>query len=258
MHTFIIAEHPEFGKIRTVEKDGKIWFCARDIAASLGYANTRDAIDRHCKQKGVCVHDIPTTGGRQKVKFIDEGNVYRLIAGSRLPSAERFESWIFDDLVPRTLKEGGYLLDIKGETDSELLSRALLLAENRIKERDRHISVLEEKNAQNAIKLSRQAPKVRYFEEVLHSASTYTTTQIAKELGMSGKELNYRLKLLGVQFASQEHGCLPPDTTRKDIPGHIRMYGKTGTEKPERPCIPYGRNAAGLFIHQLLNFNIGY
>lgn len=49
MHTFIIAEHPEFGKIRTVEKDGKIWFCARDIAASLGYANTRDAIDRHCK-----------------------------------------------------------------------------------------------------------------------------------------------------------------------------------------------------------------
>ncbi len=47
--------------------------------------------------------------------------MYRLIAGSRLPSAERFESWIFDDLVPRTLKEGGYLLDIKGETDSELL-----------------------------------------------------------------------------------------------------------------------------------------
>ena len=106
MHTFIIAEHPEFGKIRTVEKDGKIWFCARDIAASLGYANTRDAIDRHCKQKGVCIHDIPTTGGRQKVKFIDEGNVYRLIAGSRLPPVERFENWTFDELVPRTLKEG--------------------------------------------------------------------------------------------------------------------------------------------------------
>ena len=76
MHTFVIAEHPEFGKIRTVEKDGKIWFCAKDVAASLGYANTRDAIDRHCKPKGVCVHDIPTRGGRQKIKFIDEGNVY--------------------------------------------------------------------------------------------------------------------------------------------------------------------------------------
>lgn len=44
MHTFVIAEHPEFGKIRTVEKDGKIWFCAKDVASSLGYANARDAI----------------------------------------------------------------------------------------------------------------------------------------------------------------------------------------------------------------------
>ena len=205
----------------------------------IGIRHTRDAIDRHCKQKGVCVHDIPTRGGRQKIKFIDEGNVYRLIAGSRLPSAERFESWIFDDLVPRTLKEGGYLLDIKGETDSELLSRALLLAENRIKERDRHISVLEEKNAQNAIKLSRQAPKVRYFEEVLHSASTYTTTQIAKELGMSGRELNYRLKLLGVQFRQSGTWML---TARYHKEGYTRTHThvwQTGTEKPgaSRPTI---------------------
>ena len=254
----VTAEYPEFGKNRTVGKDGKIWFCAKDVAASLGYANTRDAIDRHCKQKGVCVHDIPTTGGRQKIKFIDEGNMYRLIAGSRLPSAERFESWIFDDLVPRTLKEGGYLLDIKGETDSELLSRALLLAENRIKERDRHISVLEEKNAQNAIKLSRQAPKVRYFEEVLHSASTYTTTQIAKELGMSGKELNYRLKLLGVQFRQSGTWML---TARYHKEGYTRTHthvwqnrnGETGTAM-HTVWTERGR----LFIHQLLNFNIGY
>lgn len=128
MHTFVIAEHPEFGKSGQSRRTANM-VLRKDVASSLGYANARDAIDRHCKQKGVCVHDIPTRGGRQKIKFIDEGNVYRLIAGSRLPSAERFESWIFDDLVPRTLKEGGYLLDIKGETDSELLSRALLLAE---------------------------------------------------------------------------------------------------------------------------------
>lgn len=182
--------------------------------------------------------------------------MYRLIAGSRLLSAERFESWIFDDLVPRTLKEGGYLLDIKGETDSELLSRALLLAENRIKERD--ISVLEEKNAQNAIKLSRQAPKVRYFEEVLHSASTYTTTQIAKELGMSGRELNYRLKLLGVQFRQSGTWML---TARYHKEGYTRTHthvwqnrnGETGTAM-HTVWTERGR----LFIHQLLNFNIGY
>lgn len=234
MHTLVITEHPEFGKVRTVEAGGRVWFCARDVASALGYANPKDAVNRHCRPKGVRVHDLLTAGGRQKVKFIDEGNLYRLMAGSRLPSAERFESWIFDDLVPRTLKEGGYLLDIKGETDSELLSRALLLAENKIKERDRHISVLEEKNARNAIELSLQAPKVRYFEEVLHSASTYTTTQIAKELGMSGRELNYRLKLLGVQFRQSGTWML---TARYQKEGYTRTHthiwqnrnGETGT-----------------------------
>lgn len=258
MHTLVITEHPEFGKVRTVEAGGRVWFCARDVASALGYANPKDAVNRHCRPKGVRVHDLLTAGGRQKVKFIDEGNLYRLMAGSRLPSAERFESWIFDDLVPQTLKEGGYLLDIKGETDSELLSRALLLAENKIKERDRHISVLEEKNAQNAIKLSRQAPKVRYFEEVLHSASTYTTTQIAKELGMSGRELNYRLKLLGVQFRQSGTWML---TARYHKEGYTRIHthiwqnrnGETGTAM-HTVWTERGR----LFIHHLLNFNLGY
>lgn len=97
----------------------------------------------------------------------------------------------------------------------------MLLAENRIKERDRHISVLEEKNAQNAIKLNRQAPKVRYFEEVLHSASTYTTTQIAKELGMSGRKLNYRLKQLGVQFRQSGTWML---TARYHKEGYTRTH----------------------------------
>ena len=258
MHTLVITEHPEFGKVRTVEAGGRVWFCARDVASALGYANPKDAVNRHCRPKGVRVHDLLTAGGRQKVKFIDEGNLYRLMAGSRLPSAERFESWIFDDLVPRTLKEGGYLLDIKGETDSELLSRALLLAENKIKERDRHISVLEEKNARNAIELSLQAPKVRYFDEVLHSASTYTTTQIAKELGMSGRELNYRLKLLGVQFRQSGTWML---TARYQKEGYTRTHthvwqnrnGETGTAM-HTVWTERGR----LFIHQLLNFNIGY
>ena len=107
MRTLVITEHPEFGKVRTVEAGGRVWFCARDVASALGYANPKDAVNRHCRPKGVCVHDLLTAGGRQKVKFIDEGNLYRLMACSRLPSAERFESWIFDELVPRTLKEGG-------------------------------------------------------------------------------------------------------------------------------------------------------
>lgn len=64
-----------------------------------------------------------------------------------------------------------------------MLSRALLLAESRLRERDRHISALKEENALNIFKLKLQAPKVRYFDEVLRSTSTYTVTQIARGLG---------------------------------------------------------------------------
>ena len=156
------------------------------------------------------------------------------MACSRLPSAERFESWIFDELVPRTLKEGGYLLEKEGETDAELLSRTLQLAEAKLKERDRYISGLEKENALNALKLSLQAPKVRYFDEVLHSPSTYTVTQIAKELGMSGRELNRRLKALGIQFRQGGTWLL---TARYQKEGYTRTHthswqnrsGETGT-----------------------------
>ena len=102
MNKVSIFEHPEFGRIRTLEIDGKIWFCASDVAAALGYSNPRDAVVRHCKPMGVVVYDTPTRSAVQKIKYISEGNVYRLIAGSKLPSAEKFESWIFDELVPET------------------------------------------------------------------------------------------------------------------------------------------------------------
>jgi prophage antirepressor-like protein len=209
MRTLVITEHPEFGKVRTVEAGGRVWFCARDVASALGYANPKDAVNRHCRPKGVCVHDLLTAGGRQKVKFIDEGNLYRLMACSRLPSAERFESWIFDELVPRTLKEGGYLLEKEGETDAELLSRTLQLAEAKLKERDRYISGLEKENALNALKLSLQAPKVRYFDEVLHSPSTYTVTQIAKELGMKTIQIRKGIAV----YANLSCGAEVPDFT---------------------------------------------
>ena len=82
MHTLIIAEHPQFGKVRTIENERKMWFCAADVAQALGYVNSNDTITRHCKTKGVELYDIPTAGGRQKVKFIDEGNL-RLSAGEK-------------------------------------------------------------------------------------------------------------------------------------------------------------------------------
>ena len=92
MNQMEIFKNPEFGSIRTFEQDGKVLFCGKDIAKALGYQRTADAITAHCK--GVCVLPTPSNGGIQRMKFIPEGDVYRLIVHSKLPSAERFERWV--------------------------------------------------------------------------------------------------------------------------------------------------------------------
>ena len=106
MNEIKIFENAEFGSVRTIEENGKVMFCGKDVALALGYSNTKDAISRHCK--GVVKHDLPTAGGTQKMNFISEGDIYRLAAKSELPSAEKFESWIFDEVLPSIRKTGGY------------------------------------------------------------------------------------------------------------------------------------------------------
>ena len=104
MNQMEIFKNPEFGSIRTFELDGKVLFCGKDIAKALGYQRTADAITAHCK--GVCVLPTPSNGGIQRMKFIPEGDVYRLIVHSKLPSAERFERWVFDEVLPSIRKHG--------------------------------------------------------------------------------------------------------------------------------------------------------
>lgn len=153
MNKIIVFEHPQFGQIRTVEIDGKIWFCESDIASALGYSNPRDAIVRHCKPMGVVIYDTPTRSAVQSIKYINEG---RSPAASCLPPrnsrAGSFE----------TLRNGGYIPKKKGETDNELLARAVLLAQGRIKERDEYISQLHQENKLTLLELKQQAPKVTY------------------------------------------------------------------------------------------------
>lgn len=110
MNELQIFNNPEFGEIRTfMEQDGSVSFCGTDSATALGYANTRDALIRHCKKDGVANHDvIDSMGRKQKAKFISEGNLYRLITHSELPGADKFESWIFDDVLPSIRKTGSY------------------------------------------------------------------------------------------------------------------------------------------------------
>ena len=97
----------EFGSVRTIEENGKILFCGSDVAKALGYRRPKDAITAHCT--GAVKRRLLTNGGAQEMKMITEGDVYRLITHSRLPYAEKFESWIFDDVLPTIRKTGGYV-----------------------------------------------------------------------------------------------------------------------------------------------------
>ena len=98
-----------FGQVRTLVENGVIWFCATDVARCLGYQNPHDVIAKHCKSTGVAIREVIDSMKRsQRVKFINEGNVYRLIVRSQLPSAERFEAWLFDEVVPSIRKNGFY------------------------------------------------------------------------------------------------------------------------------------------------------
>ena len=97
----------EFGSVRTIEENGRVMFCGKDVALALGYRRPKDAITAHCK--GAVKRRLLTNGGAQEMKMISEGDVYRLISHSRLPSAGKFESWIFDDVLPTIRRTGGYV-----------------------------------------------------------------------------------------------------------------------------------------------------
>lgn len=127
MNELMIFKNEEFGQIRTVEIDGKPYFVGKDIANSLGYSNPRDAISRHCK--GVVKHDSFKEGG-QNISLIPEGDMYRLITHSKLESAERFESWVFDEVLPTLRKTGSYEMPKKKPAHKEKLPSVNQMVKN--------------------------------------------------------------------------------------------------------------------------------
>jgi prophage antirepressor-like protein len=105
---FKTEEEQMFNEIRTVDIDGEIWFVGTDVAKTLGYKRPSEAIRQHCKEKGTVKDRIPTDGGPQETLLINEPNVYRLTVKSKLESAEKFEEWLFEEVIPSIRKKGFY------------------------------------------------------------------------------------------------------------------------------------------------------
>ena len=174
MNQMEIFKNPEFGSIRTFEQDGKVLFCGLDIAVALGYSNPRDALRRHCK--GVVKRDTLTEGGPQQLSFIPEGDVYRLIVHSKLPSAERFERWVFDEVLPSIRKHGAYITREKLWEVATSPEAMMKLCSDLLAEREENAALREE----NAM-LEGKAAFYDLFIDLKHSTNLRTT---AKELGV--------------------------------------------------------------------------
>lgn len=210
-----VFESSEFGNIRTVAEGDTVLFCGKDIAEALGYSNPRDAIARHCK--GVVKRDgVSVTTTNQygtvteqavEMSFIPEGDVYRLICGSKLQSAERFERWVFDDVLPTIRRHGGYLTQQKIEevlSDPDTIIR-LATELKSARERSRALSF---QNARQEQIINELKPKADYTDLILRSKGLVTITQIAKDYGMSGEAMNAKLRELNVQYKQSEQWLL--------------------------------------------------
>lgn len=140
MNELQIFSSTEFGELRTIEEGDKIYFVASDVAKMLGYAKPNNAVSAHCK--GTLKRGIPTGGGVQQMNVIPEGDLYRLIVNSELPSAEKFESWVFDEVLPAIRKTGGYHIP---QSPEEQMAQGLLAAQKLLAEKDKRIEEMRPK-----------------------------------------------------------------------------------------------------------------
>ena len=187
-----IFNNEEFGKIRFVDVNGKMYAIANDVAKALEYVRPYEAVSAHCK--GTLSYRVLTSGGKQEMKVITEGDIYRLIVKaadqSRNPEikkkAAKFESWIFDEVLP-SLRRGN---------TPRTFPEALRAYADELERTE----TLKLQVAQQSQIIEEMQPKASYYDLILQSKDAVPITFIAKDYGMSATELNKLLHRLEVQY----------------------------------------------------------
>ena len=241
MNEIQIFQNVEFGAIRTMSNEqGEPMFCGKDVAEALGYKRSRDAIDQHVEKDDAVKHRlIDSLGRKQLTIFINESGLYSLILSSKLESAKRFKRWVTGEVLPAIRKQGGYMIAKQGEGEKEIMARALEIVQTTIRRRDEQIAKLQ--------------PRADYADHVLNSVTCITTTQLAKELGMSAQELNRRLCEMRIQYWQSGQYMLYAEFARQGFAKsrtHKRVL-KHGMVITEMYLVWTERGRE--FIHQLLN-----
>ena len=194
-----VFKNEQFGEVRTILDGETLLFCGSDVARALGYARPNEAVARHAK--GTLKQRILTNGGEQEMLFITEGDVYRLIVRSKLPAAEKFERWLFDDVVPMIRKTGCYMTDSVLERIQKDPAFALVMAKAVLRERDRADALEAELNVAR--------PKADYFDAFINPDDCTNIRTTAKELKIPERKFVKFLLNEGYLFRSPSGQLLP-------------------------------------------------
>jgi prophage antirepressor-like protein len=190
-------------QVRMTLIDGQEWWVGKDVAESLGYKDTANAIKQHCR--GVAKHHpiVDSLGRTQEVRIISEGDVWRLITHSNLPEAQRFEKWLFEEVLPQIRKtgDGGNAVELKALRESLIEITAALAAVNTfVKESEPRVKLLTSENdrLRQMNRLYKEAeclreqlarkntPLSNHEKQQIHALSTeWTVAQIAEYTGRS-------------------------------------------------------------------------
>ena len=223
-----VFTHKDFGEIRIVQEGENYLFCGSDVAHALGYTNPPASIKRHCK--GITKRYTLTTGGPQLLSYITEGDVYRLICHSKLPSAEAFERWVFDEVLPTIRKHGAYMTDNLIDQVIARPDTIYELAKVLLDEREKNLVLTEQ--------LTAAKPKADYFDAFIDPLDSTNIRTTAKELDIPEKTFTSWLLLHKYAYRAPA--------------GHLMPYSKPFKQGLFTVKEYYRRNSSTVGVYMLV------
>ncbi|HCU3074696.1 TPA: Bro-N domain-containing protein [Clostridioides difficile] len=193
-----VFKNSDFGEIRVIDLNGEPWFVGKDVAETLGYKDTSDALKRHVDDEDKGVGEIPTPGGNQNMKIINESGLYSLILSSKLLTAKKFKHWVTRDVLPSIRKTGTYSSK-KSECSKDDSEIKYMNAQARLKNaRAREAKIYLELADKVDIKEYKQIMYSKTIELLSGETliplpkierKTYSATDIGKMLGISANKV---------------------------------------------------------------------
>lgn len=201
-----VFESAKFGQVRTSKtENGDPLFCLADVCKALDLTNA-SYVKKRLSKRGVFSNYAPTYNQHgalvmQEMNFVDEPNLYRCVFQSRKAEAEQFQDWVCEEVLPAIRQTGGYIATQPEDTPELIMARALMVAQSTIEKSQRQLQAAQAVITHQSEQLKEQAPKVEYTDNVLNAATTYTSTQMAKELDLrTAEQLHALLKSWGVMI----------------------------------------------------------